>query len=167
MRHVRAIVILPGTVTLIVPAVVLWWTDSWAPLRYPSLQLSMVALVAGLSLVVVGFVLWFKTVVLFSRAGKGTLAPWDPPEHLVVRGIYRHVRNPMIGGVCLFLAGETVLFASYWFCAWLIVFSAVNFVYIRLVEEPALARRFGEDYELYRRNVPRCIPKLTPWEPPE
>jgi len=128
--------------------------------------MSIVAHVAGLSLIVVGFVLWFGTVALFSRVGKGTLAPWDPPKRLVVRGIYRYVRNPMITGICSVLAGETVLFGSHWLGAWFVVFFAINAVYIPLVEEPALNRRFGEAYESYRRNVPRWLPRLTPWELP-
>jgi protein-S-isoprenylcysteine O-methyltransferase Ste14 len=166
MRQIRAIVLLPGTVTLIVPALILWKTDSWSFFGTLSRPLTIVALIAGVSLVVVGAVLWFRTVVLFSRVGKGTLAPWDPPKGLVVCGIYRYVRNPMISGICFVLAGESVLFGSHWLGAVLVIFAAINAVYIPLVEEPGLARRFGEDYETYRRHVPRWIPRLTPWEPP-
>jgi protein-S-isoprenylcysteine O-methyltransferase Ste14 len=38
-------------------------------------------------------------------------------------------------------------------------------VYMPLVEEPGLKRRFGEDYETYAANVPRWLPRLRPWEP--
>ena len=49
---------------------------------------------------------------LFATIGHGTLAPWNPPEKLVVRGVYRHVRNPMITGVFCILLGEAVFFGS-------------------------------------------------------
>ncbi len=59
------------------------------------------------------------TIRLFVTVGKGTLAPWEPTQRLVVQGIYRHVRNPMISGVILVLLGESVLTASlplfWWF----------------------------------------------------
>ena len=35
------------------------------------------------------------------------------------------------------------------------------------VEEPGLQRRFGDDYRRYKANVPRWVPRATPWEPPE
>lgn len=130
------------------------------------MPLSFVGHIAGMSLVVGGLILWFSTVVLFSRTGKGTLAPWDPPKRLVVCGVYQYVRNPMISGVCFVLAGETVFFGSACLGGWLAIFAAINAVYIPFVEEPELIRRFGEDYETYRRNVPRWVPRLTRWEPP-
>ena len=39
------------------------------------------------------------------------LVPWDPTRRLVVRGIYRHVRNPMITGVGAVLLDEAAVFA--------------------------------------------------------
>jgi len=40
----------------------------------------------------------------------------------------------------------------------------INAAYIPLLEEPMLVNRFGDDYVTYERNVPRWIPRLTPWE---
>jgi protein-S-isoprenylcysteine O-methyltransferase Ste14 len=42
----------------------------------------------------------------------------------------------------------------------------VNAIYIPLLEEPGLERRFGADYVLYKRNVPRWIPRLRAWSGP-
>jgi protein-S-isoprenylcysteine O-methyltransferase Ste14 len=110
-----------------------------------------------------GLVLMIATIRLFVTVGKGTLAPWEPPQKLVVRGVYRYVRNPMISGVGLVLLGESVLTASLPLCGWFLVFLAVNSVYIPLSEEPGLVKRFGEEYLNYKQNVPRWIPRLTPW----
>ena len=32
-----------------------------------------------------------------------------------------------------------------------------------VVEEKSLERRFGEEYLLYQKNVPRWVPRLRPW----
>ena len=101
---------------------------------------------------------------LFTTVGKGTLAPWNPPQKLVVRGVYRHVRNPMIAGVHLVLLGEAFLTASLPLFALFLVGGVINAVYIPLSEERGLVKRFGDEYLTYKRNVPRWVPRLTPWE---
>jgi protein-S-isoprenylcysteine O-methyltransferase Ste14 len=82
-----------------------------------------------------------------------------------VRGPYRHVRNPMISGVFAVLLGEAALLGSLPLLAWAAAFAAANTIWMPLVEEPGLVRRFGADYEAYRANVPRWVPRLRPWEP--
>ena len=71
----------------------------------------------------------------------------------------------MISGVATVLAGETLLFERTGLAIWLAVFVAVNAVYLPLVEEPQLVRRFGADYERYMRHVRRWVPRLRPWDP--
>jgi protein-S-isoprenylcysteine O-methyltransferase Ste14 len=119
----------------------------------------------GAVLVVLGVVLVAWTVALFARIGHGTLAPWDPTARLVVSGPYRHVRNPMISGVLSIVLGEAALFASTALLVWFAAVFAVNAVYFPLVEEPGLRKRFGAEYDAYRANVPRWLPRLRPWEP--
>ena len=113
----------------------------------------------------VGLMLLLWCVRDFVVAGRGTLAPWDPTERLVVRGPYRHVRNPMISGVFSLVLGEAALFGSLALLGWFAVVLAVNAVYLPLVEEPGLRDRFGPDYDAYRVHVPRWLPRPTPWEP--
>ncbi len=165
-RHVRAVGLLPGTVTVVIPAAILVATGSvrvgWG---LPGAAAALLV-VAGVLLLVFGLVLLYRTIRLFAGAGQGTLAPWDPPRRLVVEGPYRHVRNPMISAVLFVLAGEAVLLGSPPLAAWLALFFAVNAAYFPLAEEPGLERRFGDDYRLYRRNVPRWIPRRTPWSGP-
>jgi protein-S-isoprenylcysteine O-methyltransferase Ste14 len=71
----------------------------------------------------------------------------------------------MISGVAFVLAGEAVALGSKSLFLWFTAFVLVNAVYIPLVEEPGLRRRFGEDYDAYRTNVPRWLPRLQPWKP--
>ena len=154
-RQFRAVVLLPFTVTLVVPGLVLW--RSGAEVAAWPLAL------AGGVLIALGLALLAWTIALFARVGHGTLAPWDPTERLVVAGPYRHVRNPMISGVLAILFGESAVFASVPLLFWCATVLAVNAAYFPLVEEPALRRRFGGQYEAYRANVRRWIPRLRPW----
>ena len=82
----------------------------------------------------------------------------------MVRGVYRHVRNPMISGVLFVLLGESVLTASVPLFCWFLIVALVYAIYIPLSEEPGLVKRFGDEYLTYKRNVPRWVPRLTPWE---
>ena len=122
--------------------------------------------VFGGVLICLGLVLMVATIRLFGTVGEGTLAPWNPPQRLVVRGVYRHVRNPMISGGLLILFDEALLAASLPILVLFGVFLVVNAVYIPLVEEAGLLKRFGSDYLTYQQNVPRWIPRLRPSEPP-
>ena len=161
-RHARAILLLPVVVAVVVPALLVWWTDDvdvgWG--------VRWLFVPVGLALIAIGLVLVVWTIRLFVTVGRGTLAPWDPTARLVVRGPYRHVRNPMISGVACVLAGEAALLGSVALVIWLAGFVAVNAVYLPLVEEPGLRRRFGAAYEEYRANVPRWLPRLRAWAPP-
>ena len=151
-RHLRAIGLCPFVVTVVVPGIILWGSEvaraGWALVLVGALLIAL-----GL-----GLVAW--TVGLFATVGGGTLAPWDPTKRLVIRGPYRYVRNPMIDGVLLILLGESALFASPGLLIWFAAVLAVNAVYIPLVEEPGLRKRFGEEYEAYRAAVPRWLPRL-------
>ena len=119
--------------------------------------------VLGASLVLVGFAMWIWTVRLFARIGKGTLAPWDPTERLVVEGPYAHVRNPMITAVLAVLVGEALVFGSTAIAIWAAGFAVVNHVFFLAYEEPSVERRFGDEYRRYKENVPRWIPRRTPY----
>lgn len=163
LRHLLSIAILPGTVMLLVP---LWIARANG--IAPALGRSAAALalqLAGALLLAIGALLFVASLRRFAGEGEGTLAPWDPPRRLVLRGPYRHVRNPMISGVIFVLFGESLVLLSIPHALWALGFLALNLVYIPLMEEPQLARRFGEPYREYCRHVPRVLPRLRPWRP--
>ncbi|MDX6582575.1 MAG: hypothetical protein QOI10_1759 [Solirubrobacterales bacterium] len=157
-RVVRAILALPFMATVVIPAVILGdgGGSSW---DLPGGARAVTA-VLGAALITAGLGLFVATVRLFATEGGGTLAPWDPPRRLVVRGPYRCLRHPMITGVSLTLAGEALIFASTGIAIELGCFVAVNLIYLPLVEEPALVHRFGADYERYMDEVGRWLPRL-------
>ena len=150
-RHALAIVLLPGMVTIAVPALLLSGEDAELA--------SWPGVVAGAALILAGVAMWLWTARLLARIGKGTLAPWDPTRHLVVEGPYRHVRNPMISGVAAVLLGEALLFASAGVLTWFALVVVINTAYFVLSEEPGLEERFGDEYREYKRSVPRWVPR--------
>ena len=146
-------------VLVFIPAVVLYCAGyQWTP-NHP------VLLVVGCILLMLGLFLAGWTMRLFAVKGKGTAAPWSPPKNLVVSGPYRHVRNPMITSVLIMLLAEALLLNTWWCLGWFALFWLVNMIYFPLFEENDLEKRFGESYLEYKRNVPRWIPRLTPWYP--
>ena len=165
LRWVQAVLLLPGTVLFVVPALILHFAAErsvWESVNSTDSEWFVVALIVAIP----GVVLAAWTNLLFIRFGNGTAAPWDPPRTFVVRGPYRHVRNPMISGVLFMLFAETILFQSIGLVVWTAVFFVGNSVYVPLVEERGLRKRFGADYGEYCRNVGRWIPRLTPWASP-
>ena len=158
-KQLRAILLLPGIVTAVIPAAILYCTGiGWLP--SPG---DIILPVMGSILIFLGLALIAWTNRLFITVGKGSLAPWNPTKRLVVRGVYRHVRNPMILGVLCIRLGEAAFFCSVPLFGWFAVFCLLNIIYIPMLEEPGLIKRFGQDYLLYKRNVPRWIPRLRPW----
>jgi len=154
--------ILPFTVLLIIPAGILWATGfriGWG-LGWPW---DAVVVLAGSVLLGNGLYYLFMTIRLFINIGKGTLAPWSPTKKLVIIGPYRYVRNPMISGVLMTLLGESITFGSTGIFIWFLLFFGINHIYFVYSEEPGLAKRFGEEYITYKKNVPRWIPRLRPW----
>ena len=163
LRHLFSVLILPVTVTVVVPVWIARRTG--VGMALPQSPGQIVAVVAGVVLTAIGFVLFAASLREFFAHGRGTLAPWDPPRRLVVRGPYRYVRNPMISGVVFLLFGTALCIRSAAHVYWAVAVLAINGVYIPLMEEPMLEDRFGADYRRYCRNVPRLVPRLTPWEP--
>jgi protein-S-isoprenylcysteine O-methyltransferase Ste14 len=164
-RRLLSSLIVPCIVLIVVPILILALTGpsdgGWA--KDP--PLSVIVSLAGLLLIVVGLILFVATVRLFSQYGEGSIMPWDPTQRLIVRGVYRHVRNPMHTGVFLVLTGEGLLLRSTPLLVLVAAIVLLHLLYIPLSEERGLERRFGEAYREYKRNVPRWIPRLTPWEP--
>jgi protein-S-isoprenylcysteine O-methyltransferase Ste14 len=145
LRALLSFLLLPGLVAFIVPAWMAW------PLRGRALHL------VGVPPFVAGVALLLWCVREFAVAGKGTLAPWDPPQHLVVSGPYRISRNPMYVAVTLILIGWAGAFQTraHWYYALVVV--AAFHARVVLAEEPWAARTFGVEWQRYKERVPRWL----------
>lgn len=156
---------LPITVLVIVPFLIMFLSNDtslgWN--LHPSLDTPIIIL--GLAVILSGLALLAMTIRMFSRIGKGTLAPWAPTAELVVEGLYGRTRSPMILGVLIVLVGEVIVLSSLGIFLWFVFFAIGNHFYFIRFEEPGLLDRFGDAYQKYKENVPRWIPRRKPWAP--
>jgi protein-S-isoprenylcysteine O-methyltransferase Ste14 len=116
---------------------------------------------SGLLLMTLGVALLGVCIFEFARTGRGTLAPVDPPRVLVVRGLYRYVRNPMYLSVTLIVWGEVLLTRSGALFVYWVIWFAAAILFVRGYEEPALRRQFGVDYDRYAARVGRWFPRAS------
>jgi protein-S-isoprenylcysteine O-methyltransferase Ste14 len=130
----------------------------------PVITPSITLLIIGLIISVIGLILLIGTIRLFILIGNGTIMPWDPTRKLIIVSLYRHVRNPMILSLIIVQVGEAILFASYGIALLAGLNFVINTVYFIFSEEPGLEKRFGKEYAEYKKNVPRWIPRLKPWQ---
>ena len=144
----------PGTVVGLGP----WWLTGWRGTSWwPP------AKVLGGALVLAGGLVLVQAFARFVVEGLGTPAPVAPTEHLVVGGLYRYVRNPMYLAVVAGILGQALLFGRLVLVVYAVLVAALIWAFGTWYEEPALARRFGAEYEQYRNAVPGWRPRLHPW----
>ena len=151
------LVLAPGTVAAYLPWTMTRWEIQPALLGIGALR------IAGALVLMLGLLGLLDSFRRFAVQGLGTPAPVFPTRTLVVTGLYRFVRNPMYCGVVAAILGQALLFGS----AKLILYAAVVWLAFQLFilsyEEPRLRATYGARYEEFRANVPRWIPRLTPW----
>ena len=153
LRSIFFTILQPGTVAVLIPY---WFISSRGsnvgsdrPLRY-----------LGLPLIIIGGAGLLWCIWEFFSTGRGTISPVDPPKHLVVRGLYRYVRNPMYLLVIIVLLGEAIFFMSVPVLIEAGVFFVLASLFVMLYEEPYLRRRFGKAYDSYLQSVGRWIPRF-------
>ena len=125
-----------------------------------------VAQAAGGLLICAGLVPLVQSFIDFTKAD-GTPVPLASPPRLVVSGFYRYVRNPIYVSFLAILMGQVLLFGSSGLLEYAAVAWCIGAAAVRFYEEPTLARKFGAEYQDYRRAVRAWIPRLHPWTPGE
>lgn len=151
------LVIAPGTVAVYVP----WTICRWRVM--PPLLGFMPFRALGLLLIVAGLPVLLDSFVRFATQGLGTPAPVAPPQHLVVTGLYRYVRNPMYVAVLALIFDQGLLFGSVRVLEYGLIVWLGFHLFVLLYEEPTLHSKFGQEYEEFRANVHRWVPRLKPW----
>jgi protein-S-isoprenylcysteine O-methyltransferase Ste14 len=162
----KAIAILGSAVFFVIAPCVLaglipWSITRWE-LRPPFFGLELTRVIGGI-VILAGVPGVVDSFARFALQGLGTPAPIAPTRNLVVTGLYRYVRNPIYVAVVAIVLGQAVLFGDWR----LIVYGAPLWLAFHVLvvahEEPALEQTFGGEYAAFRANVPRWIPRLTPW----
>jgi protein-S-isoprenylcysteine O-methyltransferase Ste14 len=147
------LVVAPGTIAVYLPWTICRWHFA-PPLLgfFPFRIIGVLMITAGLPILLDSF-------ARFAIKGMGTPAPVAPPQHLVVTGLYCHVRNPMYVAVSLLIFGQGLLFGSIGLLEFGVVVWLGFFAFVVFYEEPALRRKFGKEYEEFCARVPRWIPR--------
>ncbi|MDI6784386.1 MAG: isoprenylcysteine carboxylmethyltransferase family protein [bacterium] len=106
------------------------------------------------------FILWSNLSFL---QAKGTPVPLNPPPNLVTTGPYAYTRNPMLTGMFFLIFALGLWFnsisVSFIFTP---LFIALNVIQIKMIEEPELEKRLGQNYLDYKNQVPMFFPRLRP-----
>jgi protein-S-isoprenylcysteine O-methyltransferase Ste14 len=150
------LLVAPGVAAGLVPWLLTGWDSNDPP---------AVLGAVGAVLIAAGSAVLLHAFARFVVEGIGTPAPVAPPEHLVVGGLYRHVRNPMYVAVTATIVGQAALLGRAGLLLYAALFMATVATFVRLYEEPVLRERFGAEYEAYRAGVPAWRPRLHPWRP--
>jgi protein-S-isoprenylcysteine O-methyltransferase Ste14 len=143
----------PGVVAGVVP----WSLTGWAVEPAPAVVRALGALVVAACAAVL-----LHAFARFVREGVGTPAPVAPTAHLVVGGLYRHVRNPMYVAVVGAVVGQALLLGQFGLLAYAALLLVTFVAFVRGYEEPTLRRQFGPDYDAYRAAVPGWWPRARP-----
>lgn len=148
--------------TVFVPGTVAGWLPHWllekqhreiyAPLHFSQW--------IGVLPLTIGALVYLRCAWDFAVTGLGTPAPVDAPKVLVVKGLYRYVRNPMYVGVLSVILGQAILYGARVVFIYMLGVWAFFHVFVAFYEEPELRRQFGAQYEAYCRAVSRWIPSL-------
>lgn len=113
---------------------------------------------AGVILSLVGVTLALRSALLLAGRGRPQRGPRPP---LVIAGPYTRVRNPLLLGVLLLLAGVAVATGSAGLSVAAAVAGVAAHVWVVRFEEPHLQARFGEAYREYLARVPRWVPHVV------
>lgn len=145
-------VLVPGTITVWLPFLILLdgtpvFPATWGPIQFGALPLASA-----------GLVVYFWCLWDFVAAGRGIPLPIDHPRRLVVRSLYRYVRNPMYLGVLCVLLAEVIVFRSPVLLLYTFGWFVIVHAFVVLYEEPTLRRKFGDEYARYIRSVRRWLP---------
>src|SRR5205085_348806 len=125
----------PGIVAGLAP----WWITHWR-VQPAWLGLDLTRWL-GAALAAAGLIGLLDSFVRFAVEGVGTPAPPFPTERLIVRGLYRFVRNPMYVAVVSLIIGQALILASPALAAYAAVIWLAFHVFVLTYEEPALGRR--------------------------
>jgi protein-S-isoprenylcysteine O-methyltransferase Ste14 len=151
----------PGSIAVLFP----YWIDRGQ--MSPALLGISAFRAVGVLLICAGLPLLLDSFARFTIQGFGTPAPVAPPRHLVISGLYGYVRNPMYIAVLSLVFGQSLLFGNLSVLKYGLAVALGFYLFVLLYEEPALRNKFGDEYDVYCKNVRRWWPRVRPWKPAE
>lgn len=145
-----------GLFLFLIPAIALQMADAtlpqWSQWDLIWIQVMLIFALPGVS-----------ALQEFVQRGGGTPFPYDPPRRLVITGPYMYVRNPMQLTTVLLFMGLAVLLESVAMVAAAIITYAYSAGLAWWHEDLEMEPRWGNSWQLYRRNVRNWLPSWKPW----
>ena len=80
--------------------------------------------------------------------------------------IYRRVRNPIYVALIAIIIGEALILGDERMFVYAAILWLFFHVWVLAIEEPSLGSSFGDEFATFKANVPRWLPRLTPWAGP-
>jgi protein-S-isoprenylcysteine O-methyltransferase Ste14 len=152
LKNLTYTLFIAGTLTALVPYELLTRNSTVMPSSWGPPQILSLALIS------LGTGIYIRCLWDFAYVGRGTPSPFEPPRILVVRGLYRSVRNPLYLGYLAVLLGESAFFESWSLIRYAAGYFLAVHLFVVFYEEPHLGHRFGKAYDNYRKSVRRWIP---------
>ena len=147
-------------------SIIVWWCIAIilgifaAPYLMPYLVLpgnAVVLFVVGMILAWGGILLRFWSVQTLGKFFRSKVEIQE--EHRLIRsGPYRYLRNPSYTGALITLVGFGVGVGNWLSICVLLIAGLLSFVRRISVEDRALADRFGNEYEEYRKRTWALVP---------
>lgn len=121
----------------------------------------VVVRVIGVTMIAMGGIVVAWAFAQFAAEGSGVPIPGEPnSQRLTVGGPYRYVRNPLYVASVMAISGQALLLSRPVLLSYAAAFAAITVFLVHWIEDPALGRRFGQQFEDYRSQVPAWWPRL-------
>ena len=119
--------------------------------------------ILGISLILIGELIRINAVRF---AGGATRTRNVGAPFLCTSGPYSRTRNPLYWGNIIIYSGVAFLGGGnfMWELVTLVgLFFILQYYLIISLEEETLKLKFKDQYDLYTENVPKLLPRITPW----
>jgi len=115
--------------------------------------------ISGIGLAIVGFRIWLKWWAMLTLGEYWSLhIEIREPHKLIKEGPYRYLRHPAyLSNLMAYLGIPLIANAYYTLIGAFLIYVPFNFIRLYL-EEKELIKKFGEEYEDYRKKVPALLP---------
>lgn len=108
--------------------------------------------VVGVVLIALGVFMWIQAVIV-AKVDDGI-----KENRLVTTGVYAWVRNPIYSAFTILCTGVLFIIGNIFFFVLPLVYWLFLTVLLKQTEEKWLSNLYGQEYEIYCRQVNRCVP---------
>jgi protein-S-isoprenylcysteine O-methyltransferase Ste14 len=133
--------------------------DYW--LQFPTFLNPTARVVLGVFLIIPGAFFLFSSISSQRKVGLGTPMPLMATQKLVIQKPYSYCRNPLFFGLIILFGGISILINSISSMVMVLIFTLIILLYVKLIEEKELEKRFGDEYLAYKEATPFLIPTIN------